>query len=118
MKHPGTSSSTDSGFYVCFFAPGRTAMRVCAVLCVLLLLLNEGLSGSHRDGSIIIRNPDIDASWYTGRGIRPLGRFGRKVARRNKHLAFITAKVYRPTADMKIRVLIFHCSHCLCVGFY
>lgn len=44
-------------------------------------------------------DPDISASWYTGRGIRPLGRFGRKAARRNELLAFITARVYRPTAD-------------------
>ncbi|KAI3355915.1 hypothetical protein L3Q82_004463 [Scortum barcoo] len=51
-------------------------------------------------------NPDIDASWYTGRGIRPVGRFGRKVARRNEHLAFITAKVYRPTADSDSNVWI------------
>ncbi|KAM6463454.1 prolactin-releasing peptide [Liasis olivaceus] len=27
-----------------------------------------------------IRNPDIDPSWYTGRGIRPVGRFGRRRA--------------------------------------
>uniref|UniRef100_A0A3Q3XGT6 Prolactin releasing hormone 2 n=1 Tax=Mola mola TaxID=94237 RepID=A0A3Q3XGT6_MOLML len=38
-----------------------------------------------------IRYPVIDASWYTGRGIRTVGRFGRKVERRNKHLALITA---------------------------
>uniref|UniRef100_A0A3P9C814 Uncharacterized protein n=1 Tax=Maylandia zebra TaxID=106582 RepID=A0A3P9C814_9CICH len=43
--------------------------------------------------------PPVNASWYTGRGIRPLGRFGRKAARRNELLAFITARVYRPTAD-------------------
>uniref|UniRef100_A0A3Q4HME8 Uncharacterized protein n=1 Tax=Neolamprologus brichardi TaxID=32507 RepID=A0A3Q4HME8_NEOBR len=47
----------------------------------------------------LFTNPDISASWYTGRGIRPLGRFGRKAARRNELLAFITARVYRPTAD-------------------
>uniref|UniRef100_A0A8C9XE48 Prolactin releasing hormone n=1 Tax=Sander lucioperca TaxID=283035 RepID=A0A8C9XE48_SANLU len=62
------------------------AMRVCAVFCAVLLLLSQALSGSHQDRSMIIRNPDIDASWYTGRGIRPVGRFGRKVARRNKAL--------------------------------
>ncbi|XP_063255913.1 prolactin-releasing peptide [Prinia subflava] len=26
------------------------------------------------------RSPDIDPSWYTGRGIRPVGRFGRRQA--------------------------------------
>ncbi|XP_026000506.1 prolactin-releasing peptide isoform X2 [Astatotilapia calliptera] len=76
-------------------------MRVCVMLFV-VLLLNGTLSESQRDGSVIIRgdpDPDISASWYTGRGIRPLGRFGRKAARRNELLAFITARVYRPTAD-------------------
>uniref|UniRef100_A0A8D2ZF58 Prolactin-releasing peptide n=1 Tax=Scophthalmus maximus TaxID=52904 RepID=A0A8D2ZF58_SCOMX len=32
-------------------------------------------------------DPNIDASWYTGRGIRPVGRFGRRAAQRNKRLA-------------------------------
>uniref|UniRef100_A0A3B4YFM3 Prolactin releasing hormone 2 n=1 Tax=Seriola lalandi dorsalis TaxID=1841481 RepID=A0A3B4YFM3_SERLL len=36
-------------------------------------------------------DPDIDASWYTGRGIRPVGRFGRKAVRRNEHLLTVTA---------------------------
>uniref|UniRef100_A0A8C5N4F9 Uncharacterized protein n=1 Tax=Leptobrachium leishanense TaxID=445787 RepID=A0A8C5N4F9_9ANUR len=27
---------------------------------------------------ITLNNPDIDPSWYTGRGIRPVGRFGRR----------------------------------------
>uniref|UniRef100_A0A3Q3GZV2 Prolactin releasing hormone n=1 Tax=Labrus bergylta TaxID=56723 RepID=A0A3Q3GZV2_9LABR len=63
------------------------AMRLCAVFCVVLLFLTQALSGSHHEASISIRNPDIDASWYTGRGIRPVGRFGRKVAeRKNQHL--------------------------------
>uniref|UniRef100_A0A673B5M4 Prolactin releasing hormone 2 n=1 Tax=Sphaeramia orbicularis TaxID=375764 RepID=A0A673B5M4_9TELE len=48
---------------------------------------------------MVARHPDIDASWYTGRGIRPVGRFGRKAVRRIEHLAFITAGAHRPTAD-------------------
>uniref|UniRef100_A0A3B4FVP6 Prolactin releasing hormone 2 n=1 Tax=Pundamilia nyererei TaxID=303518 RepID=A0A3B4FVP6_9CICH len=36
-------------------------------------------------------DPDISASWYTGRGIRPLGRFGRKAARRNELLNWARA---------------------------
>ncbi|KAL3970223.1 prolactin-releasing peptide [Oreochromis niloticus] len=81
------------------FRNGGAKMRVCVMLFVVLLLLNGALSESQRDDSVIIRDPDISASWYTGRGIRPLGRFGRKAARRNELLAFITARVYRPTAD-------------------
>uniref|UniRef100_A0A668T1C1 Prolactin releasing hormone 2 n=1 Tax=Oreochromis aureus TaxID=47969 RepID=A0A668T1C1_OREAU len=48
---------------------------------------------------LYLTSDNTRASWYTGRGIRPLGRFGRKAARRNELLAFITARVYRPTAD-------------------
>ncbi|GLD51481.1 prolactin-releasing peptide [Lates japonicus] len=91
-----------------FFPNSQAAMRVCAILCAVLLLLSQALSGSHREGSMIIRNPDIDASWYTGRGIRPVGRFGRKVAKRNEHLVFVTARVYRPTADSDSNVWITH----------
>ncbi|KAK5861560.1 hypothetical protein PBY51_022946 [Eleginops maclovinus] len=81
-------------------------MRLCAVLCALFLFLTQTQSGSLRDRSMNIRNPDIDASWYTGRGIRPVGRFGRKVPRRKDHLAFITARVYTPAADADANVWI------------
>lgn len=29
---------------------------------------------------VLLLDPDIDPSWYTGRGIRPVGRFGRRQA--------------------------------------
>lgn len=29
-------------------------------------------------------DPNIDAVWYKGRGIRPVGRFGRRMAQRGK----------------------------------
>ncbi|XP_072788001.1 prolactin-releasing peptide isoform X2 [Taeniopygia guttata] len=54
------------------------------VACLLwLLLVCLTLPASHgrvRERSMEIRNPDIDPSWYTGRGIRPVGRFGRRQA--------------------------------------
>ncbi|XP_036395868.1 prolactin-releasing peptide [Megalops cyprinoides] len=56
-------------------------MKLCAILCTLMLLLSLALPKSHGrypQRSMEIRNPDIDASWYTGRGIRPVGRFGRR----------------------------------------
>uniref|UniRef100_A0A672FBA3 Prolactin releasing hormone 2 n=1 Tax=Salarias fasciatus TaxID=181472 RepID=A0A672FBA3_SALFA len=46
----------------------------------------------HRSG------PDIDASWYASRGVRPVGRFGRKVLRSKQRLTFIPGRVYRPVA--------------------
>ncbi|NXY56020.1 PRRP protein, partial [Callaeas wilsoni] len=55
-----------------------------AVTCLLwLLLLCLTLPTTHGrvlEHSMEIRNPDIDPSWYTGRGIRPVGRFGRRQA--------------------------------------
>uniref|UniRef100_A0A8C5FLY6 Prolactin releasing hormone n=1 Tax=Gadus morhua TaxID=8049 RepID=A0A8C5FLY6_GADMO len=30
--------------------------------------------------------PEIDPYWYTGRGIRPVGRFGRRVKARRPHV--------------------------------
>ncbi|KAJ8410592.1 hypothetical protein AAFF_G00194960 [Aldrovandia affinis] len=72
-------------------------MRVWAVLCTLMLLLALVLPKSHGRNpqhSMEIRNPlfplplstdpDIDASWYKGRGIRPVGRFGRRDSRVNR----------------------------------
>ncbi|XP_036622257.1 prolactin-releasing peptide [Trichosurus vulpecula] len=53
-------------------------------ICLLYLLLTclalpEAECRLH-DHSVEIRNPDIDPSWYTGRGIRPVGRFDRRRA--------------------------------------
>ncbi|XP_050843497.1 prolactin-releasing peptide [Serinus canaria] len=54
------------------------------VACLLwLLLVCLSLPATHGrvlERSMEIRNPDIDPSWYTGRGIRPVGRFGRRRA--------------------------------------
>ncbi|XP_074449607.1 prolactin-releasing peptide [Larus michahellis] len=51
------------------------------LLCLLLTCLTLPIAHGHvRERSMEIRNPDIDPSWYTGRGIRPVGRFGRRRA--------------------------------------
>ncbi|XP_027493302.1 prolactin-releasing peptide isoform X2 [Corapipo altera] len=51
------------------------------LLCLLLACLTLPVaSGRILQRSMEIRNPDIDPSWYTGRGIRPVGRFGRRQA--------------------------------------
>ncbi|XP_077169889.1 prolactin-releasing peptide [Paroedura picta] len=58
-------------------------MRLTAacLVCLLLLCLVLPNAGSRNfERSMEIRNPDIDPSWYTGRGIRPVGRFGRRRA--------------------------------------
>ncbi|KAH0621739.1 hypothetical protein JD844_023357 [Phrynosoma platyrhinos] len=55
-------------------------LTVC-LLCLLLdCLVLPDTECQNLDQSMEIRNPDIDPSWYTGRGIRPVGRFGRRRA--------------------------------------
>ncbi|NXK92753.1 PRRP protein, partial [Formicarius rufipectus] len=58
-------------------------MKLGAICLLCLLLACLTLPGAHGrvlQRSMEIRNPDIDPSWYTGRGIRPVGRFGRRQA--------------------------------------
>ncbi|NXC40597.1 PRRP protein, partial [Penelope pileata] len=55
-------------------------MKLGAACLVCLLLACMALPAATRVRSMEIRNPDIDPSWYTGRGIRPVGRFGRRRA--------------------------------------
>ncbi|XP_032209928.1 prolactin-releasing peptide [Neovison vison] len=51
------------------------------LLCLLLLCLAlKGAAGQAHQHSMEIRTPDIDPAWYTGRRIRPVGRFGRRRA--------------------------------------
>ncbi|XP_055473011.1 prolactin-releasing peptide [Psammomys obesus] len=49
------------------------------LLCLLLLgsVLPGACSRAHQH-SMETRTPDINPAWYTGRGIRPVGRFGRR----------------------------------------
>ncbi|XP_036243088.1 prolactin-releasing peptide [Molothrus ater] len=61
-------------------------LGVACLLWLLLVCLSlPATHGSVLERSMEIRskentNPDIDPSWYTGRGIRPVGRFGRRRA--------------------------------------
>ncbi|XP_067154595.1 prolactin-releasing peptide [Apteryx mantelli] len=52
----------------------------CLVCLLLACLAPRAAEGRLQQHSMEIRNPDIDPSWYTGRGIRPVGRFGRRRA--------------------------------------
>ncbi|XP_069321780.1 prolactin-releasing peptide [Eulemur rufifrons] len=51
------------------------------LLCLLLLglALQAAASRAHQH-SMETRAPDINPAWYRGRGIRPVGRFGRRRA--------------------------------------
>ncbi|XP_023577965.1 prolactin-releasing peptide [Octodon degus] len=49
------------------------------LLCLLLLALGLRVAASRaRQHSMEVRTPDINPAWYAGRGIRPVGRFGRR----------------------------------------
>ncbi|XP_025743982.1 prolactin-releasing peptide [Callorhinus ursinus] len=51
------------------------------LLCLLLLgLALKGAASQAHQHSMEIHTPDIDPAWYTGRRIRPVGRFGRRRA--------------------------------------
>ncbi|CAJ1082316.1 prolactin releasing hormone 2 [Xyrichtys novacula] len=75
--------------------PGRAAdVRLCVLtsrwvpaVLALLLLLSTSLSSAHsttveHDFHIVHnvdnRSPEIDPFWYVGRGVRPIGRFGKR----------------------------------------
>ncbi|XP_020827750.1 prolactin-releasing peptide [Phascolarctos cinereus] len=53
---------------------------ICLMYLLLTCLALPKAECRLHDHSVEIRNPDIDPSWYTGRGIRPVGRFGRRRA--------------------------------------
>ncbi|XP_067993881.1 prolactin-releasing peptide [Melanerpes formicivorus] len=61
-------------------------LGAACLLCLLLACLTLPITHCRiRERSMEIRskdsrNPEIDPSWYTGRGIRPVGRFGRRQA--------------------------------------
>ncbi|XP_034998658.2 prolactin releasing hormone 2 [Hippoglossus stenolepis] len=75
--------------------PGRAAnVRHCVLtsrwlpaVLALLLLLSSSISSAHsttveHDFHIVHnvdnRSPEIDPFWYVGRGVRPIGRFGKR----------------------------------------
>ncbi|XP_042678369.1 prolactin-releasing peptide isoform X2 [Centrocercus urophasianus] len=87
-----TPSERDCSVYVpagwdCRRLPSRCRGRASGMklgatclLCLLLTCMALPAAGRLRVHSMEIRNPDIDPFWYTGRGIRPVGRFGRRRA--------------------------------------
>ncbi|XP_059558463.1 LOW QUALITY PROTEIN: prolactin-releasing peptide [Myotis daubentonii] len=66
---------------------GARGLKVLQAWFLCLLLLGLALRGATcpaHQHSMETRTPDIDPAWYTGRRIRPVGRFGRRrVALRN-----------------------------------
>lgn len=75
--------------------PGRVAdvqhcvlmSRLLPAVLALLLLLSSSFSSAHsttveHDFHIVHnvdnRSPEIDPFWYVGRGVRPIGRFGKR----------------------------------------
>ncbi|CAH2283255.1 prolactin-releasing peptide [Pelobates cultripes] len=54
--------------------------RFGTIYILLLLLLHSLISVDSRSfhHEIEVRSPDIDPYWYVGRGVRPIGRFGKR----------------------------------------
>nr|XP_033801993.1 prolactin-releasing peptide [Geotrypetes seraphini] len=69
-------------------------------ICLVLICLTMEAECRIHERSMDIRNPDIDPSWYTGRGIRPVGRFGR----RGTALESSQRSGYRPSRQACISV--------------
>ncbi|XP_044856774.1 prolactin-releasing peptide-like [Mauremys mutica] len=59
---------------------GMKLLAACFMDLLLTCLALPKAECRLHERSMEIRNPDIDPSWYTGRGIRPVGRFGRRRA--------------------------------------
>ncbi|XP_038194303.1 prolactin-releasing peptide [Arvicola amphibius] len=56
------------------------ALRTWLLCLLLLALVLPGAPSRAHQHSMETRTPDINPAWYTGRGIRPVGRFGRRRA--------------------------------------
>ncbi|CAH6791920.1 prolactin-releasing peptide isoform X2 [Phodopus roborovskii] len=54
------------------------SLRAWLVCLLLLASVLPGASSRAHQHSMETRTPDINPAWYTGRGIRPVGRFGRR----------------------------------------
>ncbi|KAG5850299.1 prolactin releasing hormone 2 [Anguilla rostrata] len=70
----------------CCFKSGRNSTRaVFALLLLLSATMACALSTTLEDDFHIVHNldnrsPEIDPFWYVGRGVRPIGRFGKRQA--------------------------------------
>ncbi|XP_009077612.1 PREDICTED: prolactin-releasing peptide [Acanthisitta chloris] len=68
-------------------------LKLVTVYMLVLLVSLSFASGQSRPlkHQIDNRSPEIDPFWYVGRGVRPIGRFGKRQLRssRGRHLDFI-----------------------------
>uniref|UniRef100_A0A8B9J3D5 PRRP protein n=1 Tax=Amazona collaria TaxID=241587 RepID=A0A8B9J3D5_9PSIT len=60
-------------------------LKMVTVYLLVLLVLLSFASGQSRPfkHQIDNRSPEIDPFWYVGRGVRPIGRFGKRQLRSN-----------------------------------
>ncbi|XP_051761488.1 prolactin-releasing peptide [Ctenopharyngodon idella] len=92
-------------------------VKLCVLLCLLMLLACFTQPKPHDElplRSMEIRDPNIDAVWYKGRGIRPVGRFGRRMAQRDKLLTDVAALLDQCVETLLLlqrSVLISACSY-------
>ncbi|KAJ6661934.1 hypothetical protein lerEdw1_012781 [Lerista edwardsae] len=68
------------GFRPYPFPPQRKCSKLITIYALVLLIslgftAGHGRSFNHQIGN---RSPEIDPFWYVGRGVRPIGRFGKR----------------------------------------
>uniref|UniRef100_A0A667XNH7 Prolactin releasing hormone 2 n=1 Tax=Myripristis murdjan TaxID=586833 RepID=A0A667XNH7_9TELE len=96
LSVPFNSDSPRSALTVHTMLPGREAVRQCVLTSrwlpaalALFLFLSSTVSYAHsttveHDFHVVHnvdnRSPEIDPFWYVGRGVRPIGRFGKRRA--------------------------------------
>ncbi|XP_033021453.1 prolactin-releasing peptide-like [Lacerta agilis] len=68
------------GFPLYQFCPGPKSSKLVTVYILVLILSVSFTSGqrSYFSHQIDNRSPEIDPFWYVGRGVRPIGRFGKR----------------------------------------
>lgn len=100
-------------------------VKLWTILCFLMLLACFTQPKPH-DGfplhSVEMRDPNIDALWYKDRGIRPVGRFGRRTSQRSEGSHFRKHRFCYPevlAVDWLVRTDNFrlHEMICLCSVF-
>ncbi|XP_078233522.1 uncharacterized protein LOC144583517 [Pogona vitticeps] len=64
----------------CQLSPLSNTSKMITVYIMVLLISVTFTSGQQRpyNHQVDNRSPEIDPFWYVGRGVRPIGRFGRR----------------------------------------
>ncbi|KAF7247683.1 Prolactin-releasing peptide [Varanus komodoensis] len=72
--------SSALGFHPSSLSPWSKSSKLIRIYILVLLVSSNFTSGQRRscNHQIDNRSPEIDPFWYMGRGVRPIGRFGKR----------------------------------------